>query len=429
MTVETSDIQITKVGEEPGSASLRVEIAAERVNAAEKKATASYARRAKLPGFRKGKVPHNVVRRQFREQIRQSVLQELIAESWKAAIDQESLEPIADPRVKDLKFEDGSPISFELQVDVKPEITLDRIGGFSFTRKQAGVTDEMVDAQLKDLRRRQAPWIPVEEGVPRLGHMVSVSIATIQTDDSGEATERDEEKQYQIVLGEGQAIPDLEEQILRLEPGQTTRASVRYPEDFPDEAKRGQPRTVQITLHEIKRLDLPELDDQFAGTVGDFDSLDALRSTIREDLEAQARRDADEELRRQVIDQVITANNLEAPRPLVHRVLSGYAQAYEVPDDRLDQFAQEFQPIAERQVQRDLIIDHLAKREGLTATEEDLDKRIAEIAERRKAEPREVYASLQKANRLREIEHSLTEEKVFEFLIEQSTVTEERTER
>ena len=103
--------------------------------------------------------------------------------------------------------------------------------------------------------------------------------------------------------------------------------------------------------------------------------------------------------------------------------------AFEVPDDRLDQFAQEFQPIAERQVQRDLIIDHLAKREGLTATEEDIDKRIAEIAERRKAKPREVYTSLQKANRLREIEHSLTEEKVFEFLIEQSTVTEERTER
>jgi trigger factor len=109
---------------------------------------------------------------------------------------------------------------------------------------------------------------------------------------------------------------------------------------------------------------------------------------------------------------------------LVHRLLSGYAQAYQVSDEQLESFSAEFLPIAERQVQRDLVIDHLAQREKLVSTEEDLDRRIEEIAERRGSKPGEVYASLQKAGRIKEIEQSLTEENVFAYLLEQSTIAE-----
>ncbi len=416
MSVDTSDIQITRVGDEPGAASLQVEVTAERVKAAEQRATATYAKRAKLPGFRKGKVPHAVIRRQFREAIKDSVLRELISESWKAALDQEDLKPIAEPRVKDISFEDDAPLTFQLDIEVKPEITLDRIGGFELTRPITPVTDEMVEHQIDDLRRRKAPWIPVDEK-PAAGEMVSVSIATV-----GEA---EEPKPYQIVLGEGQAIPDLEQAIMTMVPGESSTTTVKYPDDFPDESKRGLPRSVQVELHEVKRLDLPALDDSFAAEVGDFDTVDDLRAAIRADIEAETARDADASLRRDIIEQIVAANNLEAPRPLAHRVLSSYAQAYEVPDDQLDRFSTEFLPIAERQVLRDMVIDHLAERESLTATEEDLDHRIEEIAERRGAKPGEIYASLQKGGRLKEIEHSLTEEKVFDYLLGQSTITNE----
>jgi len=415
MAVETTDIRITKVSEEPGSASLQVEVAAERVKAAENTATASYAKRAKLPGFRKGKVPPAVIRRQFKGAIKDAVLRELISESWEAAIDQEDLKPIAEPRVKDISFEDGAPLKFQLDVDIKPEITLDRVGGFEITRTIAEVSDSMVEDQIDHLRRQKAPWIPVSEK-PVPGEMVSVSIATV-----GEKAE--DAKPYQIVLGEGQAIPDLEEAIMRLAPGGTSTTSVKYPDDFPDESKRGQPRTVRIELHEVKRLELPTLDDAFAGEVGDFDSVDALRSAIREDMESEATRDADADVQRQVMEQVVAANNLVAPRPLVHRLMSGYAQAYQVTDDQLDKFGAEFLPIAERQVRRDLVIDHLAHREKLSASEEELDKRIEEIAERRGDKPGEVYAALQKAGRIKEIEQSITEGKVFEYLLDQSTIT------
>lgn len=414
MAVETSEIQITKVAEEPGAASLQVQIAVERVKAAENKATARYAKQARIPGFRKGKVPSAVIRRQFRDAIKDAVLRELISESWKAAVDQEDLKPIAEPRVKDVSFEDDAPLRFQLEVETKPDITLARVGGFEITRKVAAISDEMVDDQIDHLRRQKASWIPVE-GNPSLNDMVSVSIATL-----GETAE--EAKPYQIVLGEGQAIPDLEEAIMQLAPGEASTASVRYPDDFPDEAKRGQSREVRIELQEVKRLDLPPFDDAFAREVGDFDGADALRKAVREDMEKESEREADADVRRQVMEQVVAANNIEAPKPLVHRLLSGYAQAYEVPDDQLEKFSAEFLPVAERQVQRDLVIDHIAQHNDLAATEEDLDGRIAEIAERRDEKPGDVYAALQKAGRLKEIEQSLTEEKVFDYLLEQSNI-------
>ena len=419
MTVDTTDIQVTKVGEEPGAATLRVEVPLERVQAAENEAAQLFQKRAKLPGFRKGKVPLQVVRKKFEDAIRESVIRELVEHGWKTAVDQEDLKPIADPRVRDLKFEPGSPVSFEIQVEVKPEITLDRLGGFKVVRRAAPVTDAMAEDQLDELRRQKAPWVPLTDTKPSNGELVSVTIATI-TDG-----EPEEPHQYQLLLGEGQAIPDLEERIMELTPEQTADATVRYPDDFSDETKRGQTRTVRITLHEVKHQELPELTDDLARELGDFDSVEQLTAAVRQDLEANAAREADAAVRGELVEQIIAANSLEAPRPLVQRLLSAYAQAYEVPDDQLEKFSAEFGPIAERQVRRDLILDHVAERENLAASEEELDGRIEEIAKKRGSEPAQVYASLQKANQLRELERSLTEEKVFGYLLDQSTVTDQ----
>jgi trigger factor len=418
MTVET-DIKITKASEEPGATSLKVEVPVERVHAAETKAASQYAKRAKLPGFRAGKAPLALVRRRYRDAIRESVLRELIGESWQAAVDREGLEPIADPRVKDLKFEDGSPVTFELMVEVKPELDLKRLGGFQVTRKGRPVTDEMVESQIDHLRRDRAPWTPTQRAQPSTGDLVSVSIATL---DEGEA---EEPRDYQLVLGQGQAIPEVEERILSLSRDETAEATVRFPDDYPDEAKRGQARTVRITVHEIKEQQLPGLDDAFARELGDFDSVAALRAAVRTDLETESRREADAELRRQLIDQIVAANDVQAPRPMTQRALSAFAQAYQVPDDRLQQFATEFGPVAERQVKRDLILDYVAEAHDLKASDEDVDRRIEEIASRRNAEPGEVYTSLQKAGRLQELERNITEERVFSYLLEQSTIKDE----
>lgn len=418
MPTDTSDIVITPAREEPGAKSLKVEVAPERVQRAEAAATQAFAKRARLPGFRKGKAPLAVVRKKYHDAIQEQVLREVIGESWKAALEQEKLQPIADPHVHELKLADGEPLTFEFHVEVKPEIALSRVGGFALERTVEPVTDEMVDAQLDELRRQRGPWIPVENEHPKPGDMVRVSLVTL-----GEA-EAEEGKPYQLVLGEGQAIPDVEAAIMALAPGEVSEPHVRFPDDYPEEAMRGQTRNVRITLHEVKRQELPALEDAFAREVGDFESMDHLRRSVREDLETAARREADATLRRRLIDEITSANAVPAPRPLVQRLLGAYAEAYSVPQDQLERFAQEFGPIAETQVRRDLVLDHVASEQKLSATEDELDARVADLAKRRGVETAQLYASLQKANRLRDLERTITEEKVFAYLLAQSTVTE-----
>jgi len=411
-------ISIKKTAEEPGAASLAVTVPVEQVQEAEARATSAYQRRARLPGFRKGKAPAALVRKQFAEDIRQQALEDLIRESWKAALAQEALQPVADPHVHNLKWDVGAggPVTFEFHVEVKPEIGLERIGKFHLKRTVPKVTEEQVLAQLTALREQKAPWVPVAGEKPALKDLVQVTIATREADDVKDP------QPYQLVLGEGRAIPEVEERIMGMLPGETVDATVRFPPDFPEEAKRGQARAIRLSLQEVKRQHLPELDDAFAREVGDFESLDALRKAVREDLEKEAEREADARLRRDLIEQIVQANRVAAPRPLVERAVYVYAQAYGVPEDRLAEFAQEFRPVAEAQVRRDLVLDWMVEHHGLRATAAELDARLQEIAARGGKPAAELRASLEKAKRLRDLERGLTEEKVFTFLLSQSTV-------
>src|SRR5919112_149365 len=413
-----SQITVEKTAEDSASKSLRVTVPVDRVREAEARALKYYAQRARLPGFRPGKAPDTVVRKRFGDAIRQTILEEVIRESWETAKSNESLKPITDPSIRNLKFEDGSPIEFELHVEVRPELKLERIGGFRVERRVPPVTEEAVTEQLVRIQEHKATWIPVSGVKPAPGQMVRVEVAPLENGVAGAAQPHD------LVLGDNQAIPELEEQIMSLLPGETTDAEVRFPEDHPDESRRGQTRQVRITLHEVKRQELPPLDDALAREAGDFESLDALRAAVRQDLEREAAREADAEVRQQLLSQIIEANRVEAPHSLVHRLLHGYAQMYKVPEEQVAGFEQQFHPIAENQVKRDLVLDALVETHGLRATESELDERINSMAAARGAPASQVYASLQKANRLQELERVLTEDKVFEFLLKQSTIEE-----
>jgi trigger factor len=413
-----SQITVEKTAEDSASKSLRVTVPVDRVREAEARALKYYAQRARLPGFRPGKAPDTVVRKRFGDAIRQSVLEEVIRESWETAKTNESLKPITDPAIRNLKFEEGSPIEFELHVEVRPELTLERVGGFRVERREPTVPDSAVDEQLARIQEQKAAWIPVEGAKPSPGQMVRVEVATIE---NGAATPS---QPHNLVLGESQTIPELEEQIMSLLPGETKDAEVRFPEDHPDESRRGQTRHLRITLHEVKRQELPPLDDALAREVGDFESLEALRAAVRQDLEREAAREADAEVRRSLIAQVVQANNIQAPESLVHRLMHGYAEMYKVPEEQLPTFEQQFHQIAEEQVKRDLALDALVDAHGLRATEADLDERINTMAGARGVPAGQIYASLEKSKRLGELERAITEEKAFDFLLKQSTVEE-----
>jgi trigger factor len=413
-----SQITVEKTAEDSASKSLRVTVPVDRVREAEARALKYYTQRARLPGFRPGKAPDTVVRKRFGDAIRQTVLEEVIRESWETAKTNESLKPITDPSIRNLKFEEGSPIEFELHVEVRPELKLQRIGGFKVERRQAAVSQAAVDEQLARLQEQKAAWIPVEGTKPTAGQMVRVDVAPIEDGVAGSSQPHD------LVLGESQTIPELEERIMALLPGESTETEVRFPDDHPDESRRGKTRRLRVALHEVKTQELPPLDDALAREVGDFESLDALRAAVRQDLEREASREADAGVRRDLIAQLVEANNIEAPHSLVHRLMHGYAEMYKIPEDQLPTFEQQFHQIAETQVKRDLALDALVEAHGLRATEAELDERINTMAGARGVPAGQVYASLEKSKRLGELERAITEEKVFDFLLKQSTVDE-----
>ena len=413
-----SQITVEKTAEDSASKSLRVTVPVDRVRQAEAKAVQYYAQRARLPGFRPGKAPVAVVRKRFNDAIRQTVLEEVLRESWETAKTAESLKPITDPSIRNLKFEEGSPIEFDLLVEVRPEIKLERVGGFRVERRVEPVTDAAVDERLARLQEQKGAWLPVTGEQPAPGQMVRVEVAPLEDGKPGGA------QPYDLVLGQNQAIPELEERIMALRPGESADSEVRFPDDHPDESRRGQSRRVRVTLHEVKRQELPTLDDAFAREVGDFEDLAALRAAVRQDLEREAAREADAQVRQALLLQVIEANQVPAPESLVHRLMHGYAEMYHIPQEQLGPFEQQFHPVAETQVRRDLALDALVEAQGLRATEAELDARIAQLAEARGVPVAELYGNLQKANRLGELERSITEEKAFAYLLSQSTVDE-----
>ncbi|MBE3074772.1 MAG: trigger factor, partial [Actinobacteria bacterium] len=395
---------------------VQVSVPPEAVKEAEEKAARRYASTVRLPGFRPGKAPATVVRKKFGEAIRQEALETLVREAYQEFIEKESIKVAAQPHVHDLKFEEGKPLTFELHLEVKPDIELARTNGFKIERPRIAVTEEQLNQQLEQIRDEKATWTPVSEK-PLPGDMVNVQLAT------GEGTGVGEAKSYPIVLGGGQAIPGIEELIMEAAPGQTVERPVKWPDDFPDEAERGQTKTVRITLNEVKRKSAPPLDDAFAREVGDFESLDALRSAVRADMERHAEHEIEAAARQQLIDQIIAANSFDVPKSWVQQFVENYAQAYQVPEEQREKFSGEFRAMAERQVRRDLVIETIAEKQELSATEKDLDDRIAEQAEKRGANPGQIYAQLEKSGRLKEMERSITEDKVFKWLMDRNDVS------
>jgi trigger factor len=396
---------------------LQVAVPADAVSAAEDKAAKKYATKVRMPGFRQGKAPAAVVRKKFAEAIRQEAIETIVNDAFKQVISDETLKLAAQPHVHDLKFEPGTDLTFELHFEVRPDVVLSQVEGFTVTRTEPAVTDDAVTEQIDRLREQKATWTPVsEKALP--GDMVTVQLSTADADGT-----MPESREYRITLGGGQAIPGIEELIMEAAPGETVERPVKWPDDFPDETQQGVSKMTRVTLTDVKRKLLPELDDAFAREVGDFDSVSALTEGVRVDMSAHFKREADAEVRAKLIEQVIDANPFDVPDAWVRQLIEGYGRMYQIPEEELGRFAEEFRPMAARQVQRDVIIDTLAERESLKASESDIDAKIEELAKARNVDPGQVYAQLQKGGRLPEIERELTEERVFTWLLERNTVT------
>ena len=412
-------ITITPTESAGVSRRMQISVPADTVASFENQAARKYATQARIPGFRPGKAPAAMVRKRYAAEVRQEAIELAMNEAFREAVEREGLKLAAQPHVHDLKAEPGQPLEFELHCEVRPEPELSILSGFSVTRRDAVVTDELIEEQIEKIRDQKADWAPVDDK-PAPGDMVTVLLSTADADGS-----LPDGKEYRLVLGGGQAIAGIEELIMETAPGGTTERQVRWPDDFPDESQRGATKLVRVALTDVKRKAMPALDDAFAREVGDFDTVQILRDAVRADMSEHAKREADAEVRGQLIDRIVEANPFDVPKAWVLQLVDGYMKMYGVPEHEKQRFADEFMPMAERQVRRDLIIDTIAERETLTASASDVDARIETLAQARSVDPGQVYAQLQKAGRLQEIERELTEDRVFGWLLEKNPVSGE----
>ncbi len=381
------------------------------------------ASRVRLPGFRKGKVPTSVVERQYGQELQKETLDRVIGEAYRTAIAEKALQPISQGEVQNVDYKPEADLTFQVSFDVRPEIAVAHLGGFKVTRPRVQIAPAQVDLVIDRLRDQNSLWRPIEDGgKAQEGELVTVRITPLDAEGKPEG----EPQGYQMVVGDGDAIPDVESAIMKLAPGSGGDFTIRFPMDSPDANKRGTEQKVHIDLVDRRLKELPALDDEFAKTLGDFESVDALRARAQSDMEAEANAEADASVNTQLIDLVVDANPFEVPISMVERyVQSLLGDTSKADPDAVAQARDQIRPEAERGVKRILVIDHVADAKELHATPEELEARLAEIAAMSKTTPAKARASLQKANRLEALEREITERKVMEFLRGQSDIQAE----
>lgn len=383
-----------------------------------------YASRVKMRGFRKGRIPTEVVLRHYGRAIDEETMEASVRKACDGAITANELHPVNDVEVKDLRFEPGDNLSFEASFDNRPEIPLGRLGGFRVERPRPVVPDGAVDEILERLRKEHAAWRPEEAGRPQAGDSVTVLLTRLEAE-SGDADDSVTDRRYDLVLGEGQALPDVEEAIRTLVPGGADEFDIGFPDDHPDEARRGQTRRLKIDLLSRRAAELPALDDAFAGSVGNFEDLEELRARISEDLENDARARAESELRDRLLRLVVEANDFEVPDSMV----AGYTDAVigdaeGVDPEQLDELRKEFMPASQLAVKRELLVERIIGEHGLRPTAEEVDARVDELAKGTNQSRGRLLARLKKSGGLRNIERTLTEARLFEFLKSRSEITD-----
>ena len=397
---------------------LSITVPAENVEKERRVVAAQVAKRVRMPGFRKGKVPSSVVQKQYGQDIEAQTVERVINNAYREALRQEGLNPISKASVEDVHYHDGQELHFKVEFEVRPEVALDRLGGFTVKRPTARVTDEEVDRVIQRLREENAAWTPLESGRPAEGDRVKVSIEPLSGEGAGTPA-----REYDVVLGGGEILEEIDQSIRTLELGQEGEFTVKLggregtdPEDH----------TIRVKLLSGERPELPAADDDFAKRLGEFDTLETLRSRIRDDLSAESERDADREVRRQLVGEILEANPFEAPPSLVDQYLDGLLNAPEDADPgEVASAKQQARPAAEYAVRRMLLIERVAELEKLHATEQDVDARVQEIAASNQMEPAEVRRQLVRSGRLEALASDLTERRVFDYLKSLSTIEEE----
>lgn len=406
---------------------LQVEAPEDLVQQAWAEAYGRVQRQARLPGFRRGHVPRNLVKLHFADEVRRQVAQRLIPEVYRQALEETQIRPVEEPDFKDVTLEEGSSLRFTAVVEVKPTITLGEYRGLTLQHSPAPVTDEGVEQAVNHLREQQAEFRVVERAAD-LGDLVIIDYTL-----TPEGVESRTEKGYAFLVGSGGALPEIDEAVIGLASGGERETRVRFPDNHQREDLRGKPGVARVRVAEVKEKVLPALDDGFAKALGEYDSLEALRAAVRKELEARQEREARRALEEKAVDALLAGHDFPVPEALVLRQVSHLIEhardrvrQHGEDPDRIpwdyEKLTEELRPVADRAVRRSLVLEAVAEQERLAPSDADLDAEVERIAQASRRPVPAVRRLLEKSGDLEGLRISLREARTLDFLIQHAIV-------
>lgn len=416
MKIEVKDVS-------PVRKNMAIEAGADLVEAEKHALLKRYARKAKIPGFRPGKAPLAVVRSRFGREVDEDLKERLATRLYSEAIKEKGLKPLGDPKLEEITLEDGQPFRLEASFDVAPEFTPKSYRDVEVRREAVEVTDADVQKALDELREAHTRFVS-EEG--RRASTGDVLVADVEGTPEGGETFRKERVMMEV--GASTNLPEFNENLEDAAAGSTLEFKVSYPEGYEAEDLAGKPVEYRLSVHEVKRRLVPELDDEFAKDMGEFESLDALRERVRSDLDQRKRADRDRGLRNSVMDKVLLENPIPLPDALVadetRQRLEDVARmmVHQGVDPRTAEI--DWNAMRERQVEPArkavhgrLVLDAVAAIEGIEVSDDEVQTRLEGDAVKVGETATKLRARIEKQGGMEAIKIQLVREKSLDFLI------------
>lgn len=421
-------VQVEKL--EKNMAKLTIEVSAEELEGALQRAYLKNKNKISVPGFRKGKVPRQMVEKMYGPEIfYEDAINALIPEAYEKAVEECAEDIVSSPAIDVTQIEKGKPFIFTAEVALKPEVKLGKYKGVKVEKVDAVVTEEEVEAEINKERENNARNIEVTDRPVKDGDMTVLDFEGFV---DGVAFEGGKGENYPLTIGSGAFIPGFEEQLVGAEIGKEVDVNVTFPEDYQAEELKGKAAVFKCTVKEIKEKELPALDDEFASEVSEFDTLEEYKADVKAKLTEKKEKEAKDAKEAAVIEAIINDSDMEIPDAMLEtqqkQMVDEFAQRIQMQGLSMEQYLQftgatydkmveQVKPQAEKRIKTRLVLEAIVKAENLEASEEEFEEEIKVMAETYQMEPDKVREMLPDKSAA-EIREDIVVRKAAEFVVE-----------
>ena len=429
------NIEIEEVG--PCKKLLKIEIPKETIEGEWQKQLREVARMAKVPGFRKGKAPRKLLEKNYGDKIVEEVKRAIVSSSYQETIEKNKLSPVGDPDIGDINLELGKPLKFEITLEVLPTFELGEYKGMQLKRKPVSVTDEDIDNALETISRQKAQLTVVKKGKVKDEDFI---ICDCEVGVNGEVVWTD--KELEVMVSGSQVadinVPDLKNSLVGAKSEDKVSVDVELGDSFSVEQHRNKSAKLEISIKEIKRPKSPEINDELAKQVG-YDTLDELKEFMSQRLEMEKKRMAEGEMQEQISSKLIEMADFDMPEDMKTHHTNERLHKYQLdlinkgtPQEEIEKNLEDLKSASEESVVRDfkmsLVLEQIAEKERIFVTEDDVNRRISEMAGMYGLDTAGMKKQIEKMNSMSNLRHQLRENKTLNLLMKEANIEEVKEE-